>query len=120
MDANGGTPGYEIGTPNEGWLAELMAIGSDAAGRYRRAGKPQPTHFSLQGYSKEGTAGWRAAVHHAVVTQPKRVTATDNMLRDAWVALPPALWSLHTCPDGPPTAAPSTHAPRWPVCRRRP
>ena len=70
-----------------------------------RASKPQHTHFSLQGYSKEGTAGWRAAVHHAVVTQPKRATASEIMLRDAWVALPPALWSLHTRLDGPPTAA---------------
>ena len=100
MDANGGIPGHEIGSPNDRWLADLMAIGGDAAGRYRRAGKPQPTHFSLQGYSKEGTAGWRAAVHHAVVVQPKRAVATAHMLQDAWVALLPAHWRLHTSPDG--------------------
>ena len=79
MDANGSVPGHEIGTPNEKWLAELMAVSDEAGGCYRRAGKPRPTHYSLRGYSKEGSAGWRAAVYHAVVTAKKRGTASRGV-----------------------------------------
>ena len=89
MDGNGGPPGYEAGTPNDAWIAQLL---SPDSGNYSRAGRPRPTHYSVKGGSKGGTVGWRAAVYHAVLNASKRKSATAASITGSWVALPECLW----------------------------
>ena len=89
MDGNGGPPGYEAGTPNDAWIAQLL---SPDSGNYSRAGRPRPTHYSVKGGSKGGTVGWRASVYHAVLNFSKRKSATAATITGCWVALPERLW----------------------------
>ena len=101
MDANGGPPGYEAGTPNDAWLADLH---NGQSGEYKRAGKNAPTHFSVKAGSGRGTIGYRAAVYHAVNTAAKRKSATASTITGSWVALPEHHW----CPT---LEAPATPTP---------
>jgi len=104
MDGNGGPPGMAAATPNDAWLAQLLAH-ADGAG-YRRMGRPLPTHFSVQGDKARGIVGARAAVQHAVV-QASKVTSlaasTFMGLEGRWLLLPPRLWLHPGCAsDAPP------------------
>ena len=103
MDANGGPPGYEAGTPNDAWLADLH---NGQSGEYKRAGKSTPTHFSAKAGSGRGTIGYRAAVYHAVITAAKRKSATASTITGSWVALPEHHW----CPTLEAPAAPTPAA----------